>query len=62
MFKCLIFSLLKDITLIFNEIFDFFIILILMPEGFCLGAGASKAVALPTKWIFKIFQQHTNIA
>ena len=53
---------LKHITLIFNKIFDFFIILILMAEGFCLGARAGKAVALPIQNEFlRYFKNNTLI-
>ena len=46
MVKCIIFSLFKTHNVNFQQNIWFFIILILMAEGFCLGARAGKAVPI----------------
>ena len=62
MFKCIIFSIFKTDNFNFQQNIWFFIILILMAKGICLGARAGKAVALPIQNEFlRYFKNNTLI-
>ena len=61
MFKCIIFRIFKTDNFNFQQNTWFFIILKLMAEGFCLGARAGKAEALPIQNEFlRYFKNNTG--